>query len=152
MRDGGELEAVAPASPGRVVGSAGATDECSEHFGWFIWNRRVAAWRGRAKMADSFVAGGKGKSSLGLCQACHSRRSWLRICVRRWECDHGKLSEGVPSAASFAAASARSLPDLCGLVSTLLELLYSNEVGWVWFCGCRGGEGPGRSIQAGRWW
>ena len=66
-------------------------------------------------MAESLVVVGEnGKSSLGLCQFCHSRRSWLRICVRRWEYDHGKLSiggpGGVPSAASLAAASASSLP------------------------------------------
>ena len=41
-----------------------------------------------------------------------------RVCARpaiaegagRWEYDHGKLSEGVPLVASFAAASARPLP------------------------------------------
>ena len=39
----------------------------------------------REKEAESLVQveGENGKSSLGLCQACHSRRSWLRICVRR---------------------------------------------------------------------
>lgn len=52
-------------------------------------------------MTESFAEGGKGKSSLGLCQTCHSRRSWPRICERRWEKDQGKSSE----AASFAAAS-----------------------------------------------
>ena len=35
------------------------------------------------EIAESFVAGEKGKPSLGLCQTCHSRRSWPRICERR---------------------------------------------------------------------
>ena len=36
-------------------------------------------------MAESFVEGGREKSSLSLCQTCHSRRSWLRISERSWE-------------------------------------------------------------------
>ena len=61
-------------------------------------------------MAESFVEGEKGKSSLGVCQDCHSWSNWLRTSECRWEYDHGKSVVGVPLAASFAAASARSLP------------------------------------------
>ena len=63
-------------------------------------------------MAESFVAGGERKSPLGLCQACHSQRSWPQICKRRWGYGRGNLkpSGGLPSAASFAVASASLLP------------------------------------------
>ena len=59
-------------------------------------------------MAGSFEEGGNGKPSLGLFQVCHSRRSWLRT----WSVSGSKTMESrlTPSAASFAAASARSLP------------------------------------------
>ena len=68
--------------------------------------RESGGWRG------AWWGGGKGKSSLDLRQTCYYWGSWLRIRVRRWQYDHGKLSEGVPSAASFAAASARLLLEM----------------------------------------
>ena len=51
-------------------------------------------------MAESLVVEGEnGKSSLGRCQVCHSRKSWLWICVHRREHDHGKSSRRGPGGA-----------------------------------------------------